>query len=94
MKTYSFTGAAEFLNTSETTFGDLVTTGQIPGAKIGQSWVFREDDLDAYLRREVDRQTAERIEAYRLGVPAKVKTARGSTRNQKPVLPDLGGIAA
>jgi len=89
MKTYDLCEAAKFLKTSETTLSSLIMQGEIPAAKIGQCWHIREDDLDAYSRRQVDLQTAERLEAIARGEKPKVKTAFGRTRNQKPNLDDL-----
>lgn len=60
MKTFGIEGAAEFLNVSPDTIKDLAHNGIVPGAKIGKCWVFADEDLAAYLRQEVRRQTAER----------------------------------
>lgn len=86
--TYTFEEAMAYLNTSATTLSNLVGT-VIPAAKIGQSWVIRGQDLDAYLRAEVERQTLERIEFIKRG--EKPKVATGSRRNPKP---DLDQLAA
>jgi excisionase family DNA binding protein len=89
MKTYSLVEAAKILQTSETTLGTLLNTAVIPAAKIGQLWVIREDNLDAYLKAEVERQTLERIEFIKRG--EKPRVATGSRRTVKP---DLDKIAA
>lgn len=60
MKTFGLHDAADFLNISIDTMKDFAQNGIVPGAKIGKSWVFIEDDLANYLRKEVNRQTAER----------------------------------
>lgn len=93
MKTYSFTEAVKFLNTSDTTLSDLLVNGVIRAAKIGQTWCIREEDLDAYLKSEVDRQTAERLEFIARGEKPRVKTARGQ-RTPKPDLDKEFGVAA
>lgn len=87
--TYNFEEAASYLNTSETTLSELLINAVIPAAKIGQSWVIRADNLDEYLRKEVERQTLERIEMIRLGHKPRVKTGKGRT-----VKADLDKIAA
>ena len=58
MKTYGIDGAAEFLNISPDTMRDLAANGSVPGAKIGKSWVFADEDLAEYLRNEIRKQTA------------------------------------
>ncbi|MER2540014.1 MAG: helix-turn-helix domain-containing protein [Azonexus sp.] len=60
MKTLNLETAADFLNISADTMRDLAADGTVPGAKIGKCWVFTDEDLDAYVRDEVRRQTAER----------------------------------
>jgi excisionase family DNA binding protein len=60
MITYGIEGAAEFLNISPDTMKDLAASGKVAGAKIGKSWVFADEFLAEYLRKEILRQTAER----------------------------------
>jgi excisionase family DNA binding protein len=91
MKTYDFIEATKVLNTSETTLSELLTKGIIPAAKFGQSWCIPEENLDNYLRAEVERQTLERIECISRGEKPRVATARGSLRTVKP---DLDKLAA
>ncbi len=69
MKTLNLETAAEFLNISADTMRDLAADGTVPGAKIGKCWVFTDEDLDAYVRDEVRRQTAER-RGGQLSVPS------------------------
>lgn len=88
-ETYTFDEAAIYLNTSHTTLGELLVSGKIKAAKIGQCWVIRGEDLDAYLRAEVERQTLERLEFIKRG--EKPRVATGSRRTPKP---DLDKIAA
>lgn len=92
-ETLSYEEASEYLGVSGSSFDDLICSGVVPGAKISQRWVFRKDDLDAYLIEQVRIQTEARREAWRNGVPAKVKTAVAEVRRGKrrvvPTLPDL-----
>ncbi len=60
MRTYDIERAAKFLNISADTMKELAQNGVVPGAKIGKCWVFVDDDLADYLRKEVAKQTAER----------------------------------
>lgn len=86
--TYNFEDAAAYLNTSETTLCQLLVNAVIPAAKIGQSWVIRAENLDEYLRKEVERQTLERMEMVMLGQKPRVKTGR------RTIKADLDRIAA
>lgn len=61
MKTLDITEAAEMLKVHENTVMELVGSGIIPGAKIGRAWVFIDDDLFAYVRKEIARQSAARV---------------------------------
>lgn len=96
MITYSFTEAVAKLKTSESTLSVLLNNAKIAAAKIGQGWVIREQDLDAYLKSEVERQTLERLEQLKAGVKPKVASANpivkqpsSMRRNSKPNLDDL-----
>ena len=60
MKTYNIEEAAKFLHISPDSMLDLAGSGEVPGAKIGRAWVFADEDLADYLRREVKKQTADR----------------------------------
>ena len=60
MKTFSIEGAAAHLNVSPDTMRDLAANGDVAGAKIGKAWVFTDEDLDEYLRKEIKKQTAAR----------------------------------
>ena len=95
LNTYSFTEAVAKLKTSESTLSVLLNQAKIAAAKIGQGWVIREEDLDAYLKSEVERQTLERLNQLNAGIKPKVTTANKSSRTQadrrtpKPDLDDL-----
>ena len=98
MKTYTLAEACDLLNAERTTILDLVDVGEIPAAKIGRSWVFREQDLDAYLADKVRRQTAERqaraTEAINLRVRNRNKSESATTgaRTGRRQYPDLQAI--
>lgn len=65
MRTLNVDQCAELLNTSYTVISELAVQGELPGAKIGKSWVFLEDDIVEYLRGEVRKQQAERQRNYK-----------------------------
>lgn len=101
MNTYDLEGTCAKLNAERTTVLDLVDVGEIPAAKIGRSWVFREEDLDEYLAKKIREQTAERraraeerAAAERLSRKRNVSESakfgnRTRRRRELPVLPDL-----
>jgi len=92
-QTYTHDEAAQYLGVSARSLDDLIHSGELPGAKISQCWVFRHEDLDSYLSEQVRIQTEKRREAFRAGVPAKIKTSVSELRNGRrrimPILPDL-----
>ncbi len=53
--------AAAYLKVHPVTLSRLAASGWVPGAKIGRSWVFREEDLSRWLRHEIESQTAKRL---------------------------------
>lgn len=86
-ETYSLAEAAEYLNTSTATVEELVDTGLLSAGKIGKALVFHIDDLRAFLRAEIERQTAERREYAR-------KIADGEmTRDARPAVKTASSAA-
>ncbi|WP_374335291.1 helix-turn-helix domain-containing protein [Methyloversatilis sp.] len=87
---------AYFLRVDKSTAQELASSGELPGAKIGRSWVFLRSDLESYLRREVQRQQAERKSSAKIDesfesaeVRAAEKKKAGRPRRLVPVLPQL-----
>lgn len=62
MRSLDLEECAAYLKVDRTTVLKLAMQGVLPGAKIGRSWVFPEDELAAFLSSEVKRQQAERRE--------------------------------
>lgn len=60
MRTLDIMECAEFLKIERTHALKLAGDGTLPGAKIGKSWVFLEDDLADYLRAQVRLQARQR----------------------------------
>ena len=103
MKTFDLIECAEFLKIDRTTLLKLAGKGEIPGAKIGRAWVFLEDDVVAYLRRQINEQTVARqrravdpeaanSEAARAFVRQFVRPDRqrpGRRARPLPILPDM-----
>lgn len=89
-ETFSVIEAAEYLNTSTDTVEELVDSGVLQAGKIGKALVFHIDDLRAFLRAEIERQTAERRQHTRMIAAGEmsrserpaVKTASGQARSR------------
>lgn len=100
-RTFDINECAEFLKIERTHALKLAGEGTLPGAKVGKSWVFLEDDLIEYLRALVQNQMRERQSAVdvddRLGRMSPPRDMSGSGRGrkarEKPVLPDLPATA-
>lgn len=50
LRTLSLPEAAQFLGVHKETARNLAASHRLPGAKVGRSWRFLEDDLVTYLR--------------------------------------------
>jgi excisionase family DNA binding protein len=61
MKTLDLQEAAAMLKVHENTVLELVGSGEVPGAKIGRAWVFLDEDLLAYVRKQINQQSANRV---------------------------------
>lgn len=57
MKTLNLLEAAAVLGVKRVKMLHLAASGLVPGAKISKAWVFNDEDLEAYLRAEIARQT-------------------------------------
>ena len=53
-------GAAALLHADLETVRLLARKGELPGAKIGRSWVFLRSDVLAFLRERIEKDTAQR----------------------------------
>lgn len=60
MKTLDITECAQYLKISKKTAFELALAGELPGAKVGRSWVFLEDELVLYIRSKTNEQQKER----------------------------------
>jgi excisionase family DNA binding protein len=99
MKTYDIHEAADFLKIDRSTALELAHIGALPGAKVGRSWVFMEDELVAYLRDVTRKQTqARRADAEAAQVIGRAqqepKPRRRGRGRPLPKLPELGGQVA
>lgn len=60
MVTFDLEAAASLLNISADRLGRMAHAGHVPAAKIGRAWVFEEESLNHYLKRQVEEQTIKR----------------------------------
>ena len=86
-------GAAALLNAEAETVLLLARRGELPGTKIGKSWVFLRIDLLDFLSAKVKADTARRRkQVSEPAIPTGVLVAQQSRRRrQLPVLPQLPG---
>jgi excisionase family DNA binding protein len=50
IQTFDLKEAADFLKISPRILSQRASKGEVPGAKLGKFWCFREDDLAEYIR--------------------------------------------
>ncbi len=91
MKTLNLEETARFLKIHNETASRLAKTGQLPGAKIGRSWVFLEEDLTEYLREQIQSQQTMRAEEseVRVQTGSLKSSPEKRTRGRRPVFMDL-----
>jgi len=60
VRTLDLSEAADLLKVHENRVMEWAGSGVIPGAKLGRAWVFIDDDLFAFVRRQITEQSATR----------------------------------
>ncbi|RZI40145.1 DNA-binding protein [Herbaspirillum sp. HC18] len=83
--------AAALLHAEPETIMQLARKGALPGARIGKSWVFLREDVIAFLKEQISRDTEERRRRHTEASASAiiVATPRKSRRTVLPALPDL-----
>ncbi|WP_420475252.1 helix-turn-helix domain-containing protein [Noviherbaspirillum sp. ST9] len=83
--------AAALLRAESETIMQLARKGALPGTRIGKSWVFLREDVIAFLKEQVTKDTEERRRrnAQTSARAVVVATPRKSRRTVLPALPDL-----
>lgn len=61
MRTLTLSEAADLLKVHENRVMEWAGQGIIPGAKLGRAWVFIDEDLTAFVRKQIAEQTEKRI---------------------------------
>ena len=88
--TFDLQSAAKYLNIGESTLQELVARGEVPGAKVGKSWVFHSGLLSEWLREETAKQTERRKRVHAEPVVnTRAPQKPGRRRNGVPHLPAL-----
>ena len=85
---------AQFLRADAETVMQFARKGELPGAKIGKSWVFLCCDVHAFLKERIRSETAERRSKFLEGSsPNAVLVERPGRRRRKPI-PSLEELEA
>jgi excisionase family DNA binding protein len=66
--TIGLDGAAQLLRCNPDTVRKLAKAGELPGTKVGRSWVFYTDSLIEWLNARIEAGTASRGDPMRTGV--------------------------
>lgn len=95
MSTLGVQEAAALLHVHAQTVLELAQSGELPGARIGRSWVFIEADVLEWLRLQIQRQRAQRLSEKVEKAPPdpRIKRPRGRPR-KSTALPELIGELA
>jgi len=90
-ETLDVTEAAALLHAEPETIMQLARKGALPGTRIGKSWVFLREDVIAFLKEQVMKDTEERRRRHAdaSACTIVVATPRKSRRTVLPALPDL-----
>ncbi len=90
MRTFDLEQAADFLKINYSTASRLASAGILPGAKIGSSWVFLEQELAEWLREQTIKQRRERMALANVETQLEDFSQKKKTKRRKPVsLPEL-----
>jgi excisionase family DNA binding protein len=83
--------AAALLHAESETVLQYARSGELPGTRIGKSWVFMRDDVIAFLRKQIAHDTAERLRTKVEPLAVSLQSKQNSRRRIPPVLPTSGG---
>lgn len=88
--------AAAMLRAEVATVLQYARRGDLPGTRIGKSWVFLREDVMSFLREQIAKDTEERRQHAGKNIVAAlaVRGKRQGRRTAPPVLPDLPFIAS
>ena len=83
--------AAALLRAEAETIMQLARKGELPGTRIGKSWVFLREDVLSFLKHQITKDTAERRRQRISVTPVAVciSPPANSRRTELPILPTL-----
>jgi excisionase family DNA binding protein len=82
--------AASLMKAEADTVMQLARKGDLPGTKIGKSWVFMRTDVIMFLRLRIDKDTQERrIKPSSMLLGTIVEKPRHGRTKPRPLLPDF-----
>ena len=91
-ETLDLQGVAALFKAEPETIAQYARTGELPGTKMGKSWVFLRDDVSAFLRQRIVEETemrrGSRDKWMRKAQPSAV-ILPGKRRTRRTVLPVL-----
>lgn len=80
---------AKILNCSPKTVLEKAGLGELRGAKIGKSWVFKLSDVHQYFNDQIEKQTIARQNRYKPPTPSSDKRSFETPTFTKKRYPDL-----
>jgi len=84
--------AAMLMRAENETVMLLARRGDLPGTRVGKSWVFLRDDVIAFLRGRIDAETEERRQHFsKTPLAIAMERPENPRRTPLPVLPVLPG---
>ena len=89
MSTLNLEQTADLLCVHANTVLDLASKGEIPAAKIGRAWVFVEEDVVSWLRKQTQTQTEARRRQVSNATGNGVRPVRRRHRRDLPDLPEM-----
>jgi excisionase family DNA binding protein len=95
-ETLDLQGVAALLKAEPETVALYARAGELPGTKMGKSWVFLREDVLEFLRKRIAVETEERLGKRNATLAASrvdallVERKRQSRRTNLPVLPNAG----
>jgi hypothetical protein len=91
-ETLDLHGVAALCKAEPETIAQYARAGEIPGTKMGKSWVFLKDDVIAFLRKRIAEETELRRERHSIGTKPFQPDAvlfNPKARKRRTVLPEL-----
>lgn len=89
-ETLDVSEAALLLHAENETVMQFARSGELPGTRIGKSWVFLRTDVLSFLRQRILLDTEERRRHYATAPLAiAMERPKHARRTKLPVLPDL-----